>query len=133
MNFNNGAMSKRTGHTRNILIGGGRKAENITLIENVSYYSRGDSSILGYGRGIGKLSMTGNYFASSQGMAAEIKADSPALSGNTFVGRVAGLGTVDHTDNTFHDSQRPSGVVARGEGDSGVAICDDSTIRRRLI
>lgn len=109
--FNNGAMSERTGHTRNILIGGGRRAEDITLIDNVTYYSEGGSNIVGYGQGAGKLTMTDNYLASPQGTAVEITAEAPKLSGNTFVGRVGGVEPADHADNTYHGSQHPGGVA----------------------
>ena len=88
-----------------ILIGGGRRAEEITLIDNVTYYSQDGSNIVGYGQGVGKLTMTGNYLASPQETAVEIKAEAPKLSGNTFVE------PANHTENTYHGLQRPGGVV----------------------
>lgn len=109
--FNNGAMSKRSGFARNYLVGGGRLAENITVAENYSYFPRGGTNVLGYGRGCDRLTVTGNYFATPDGNAVEIKAKSLSLRGNTFFGHVPGVDAGDHPDNTFLGRRRPGGAA----------------------
>ena len=59
--FNNGALSKRTGYAPNILVGGGRVAENITVTNNCIYddchgpLMRGGGAVIGYEAGAGTL------------------------------------------------------------------------------
>jgi hypothetical protein len=109
--FNNGALSKRSGYSRNLLIGGGRRAEGITILDNLFYYSKGGSNVVGYGRGADRVTVTGNHFLSAEGVALQLQAESLTLSRNTFLGNLEGIRSEDYSDNQFFGSQRPGGVT----------------------
>ncbi len=109
--FNNGALSKRSGYSRNILIGGGRRAENVAVVDNLFYYTQKGGNILGYGQGTGQLTVRGNQFFSMDGSAVRLQAERLSLSGNTFLGSVEGIRSKDHPENEFLGNQRPTGVT----------------------
>lgn len=112
ISFNNGALSPTTGYARNILIGGGRVAANVTLTNNYTYYNSNTCcgvNDIGYEAGVVNFRATGNHFISGADSALKI-VKFPAAStvvGNTFYGNIFGFGPPNFPSNTYHLS-RPS-------------------------
>jgi hypothetical protein len=86
--FSNGALLG--GAERNILVGGGRVAQDLTVIDNATYYppaSDKGSNNLGYLAGCAGATVTGNAFVGPNALTLVNCLPSP-LTGNTFVGGV---------------------------------------------
>jgi hypothetical protein len=108
--FNNGVLSRTSGFSTNILVGGGRIAENTTLIANHTYFTpaagRGSNN-LGYSAGCRGLEASDNYFAGGTALTL-IRCEDVAMTGNTFYGRISGFTQSQFPDNTYY-SERPKG------------------------
>jgi len=116
ISFNNGALSRTSGFSTNILVGGGRVAENAFLLSNYTYFTppvnRGSNNF-GYSAGCTGLTATDNYFAGGQALGL-VRCDDAQMTGNTFIGRIAGFSAAQYPDNTYYSST-PGGtyVVVR--------------------
>jgi hypothetical protein len=112
--FNNGAASKVSGFTRNILIGGGKPAENPKVINNYSYYppekKAGDACNFNYNKGATNLLVKDNYFVSGA-KAFDTKGEGLVASGNTFVGPALNIDPAKYPDNKFMGDKLPTGVL----------------------
>lgn len=88
ISFSNGALLG--GAERNILIGGGRIAQDLTVIDNATYYppaSGKGSNNLGYVAGCASATVTGNSFIGPNALTLVNCVPSP-MTGNTFVGSI---------------------------------------------
>jgi len=108
--FNNGALSPTTGYARNLLIGGGRLASNVTLLNNYTYYNSDTCcgvNDLGYEAGAANTQVTGNYFISGADSALKVVKlqTSVSMSGNTFFGNIFGFAPPNFPSNTYHFSR----------------------------
>lgn len=84
--FNNGLLLG--GAERNILVGGGRVARDLTVTDNLTYYppaSAHGSNNIGYLAGCADATVTGNAFVGPNALTL-VNCLPSALSGNTFVG-----------------------------------------------
>ena len=79
--FDSGAPSV-FGLERNVLIGGGAVAQNITFLNNYTY---GSVTKLGYGAPVVGLTMTDNYLATDSNTL-ELNATNVMMNGNTYIG-----------------------------------------------
>lgn len=131
VSFNNGASSRDGVRYDNILIGGYKPAERITLTSNLTYntFARTDAKPnvrLGYADTNNKdLIMKDNYFAGGDLLASFRRWEVATVTGNTFIGveRLLDLAmdpdaeasnyTWDH--NTYYQSQRAAAFSLSGE------------------
>ena len=87
--FNNGLAEAGRGGNRNILVGGKRPAERLTLISNYSYYpaaARGVACDLGFGRKglINDAVVKDNYFVGGKGDALRMRIYTGNFEGKTY-------------------------------------------------
>jgi hypothetical protein len=103
--FQNGAPSKWNPE-RNLLLGGGRMAENAEVISNYTYYSpaleHGENNV-GYRAGCQNAVIRDNYFVANAALRL-INCEETTLAGNTFVGKIAAALRERFPDNAFHDT-----------------------------
>jgi hypothetical protein len=105
--FGNGVHS-RTGYTRNILVGGERLAENLTVARNFTYYpiTAGGENNLGYNGGCRAATVLDNFFAGRTPLTVSRCPDA-VLRGNTLYGLIPS----DHAQllagNTVYRSRPP--------------------------
>jgi hypothetical protein len=105
--FDNGAISAH-GFTRNLLVGGGKPAQNPTVVDNYTYYPDRccGTNDIGYVGGCTNLNLSRNYFANGGDTALTLGYCSvTALSGNTFFGHTYGFNSAVAPDNTYHASR----------------------------
>jgi hypothetical protein len=110
--FNNGALSSAVA-VRNILIGGGNVAHNLTLANNYTYYSPaagGGSNELGYDAPVDGLMATGNYFISGDKALQMYGAMNAVMTSNTFWGKLDGFSASQYPANTYLLGS-PSGIT----------------------
>jgi hypothetical protein len=101
--FSNGSLSVRSGLSRNILIGGHKLAEGLTLINNSTYYplSAGGANAVGYNGGCDHVTLQDNYFAGPDAMTIT-QCTGLKITGNTFAGsRPVGFTAFDFPENVF--------------------------------
>jgi hypothetical protein len=105
--FNNGALANERFHEQNILIGGGRVAENPALIANATYQppGKGGQNNLGYSAGCRRPTVRDNYLVGGQ-LLTLVNCEEVTITGNTFVGSVDESFPSIHPDNTYQ-SRRP--------------------------
>lgn len=107
--FRNGTLS-REGFQTNIHIGGGRIAQNPTLIQNYTYFTPnqgGRSANLAYQRTTNNANVRDNYFAG--GLPLQLgNSTNPTVFNNTFYGNVESLPS-RFPNNTYYLT-RPTGV-----------------------
>jgi hypothetical protein len=116
--FNNGASSTISGYATNILVGGSKIAENITVINNYGYFaptmSGGITCDLAYGKGCRNLFVIGNVFVDDAkgGTAFRVKSSNPTIVDNIFYGAFEDLSVPASIfpNNTFYKGTRPKGV-----------------------
>jgi cysteine-rich repeat protein len=108
--FGNGSLSSG-GSDRNVLVGGGRVAENPVIVDNVTYFPFGTTgeNNFGYSAGATGLVATGNYFAGDLTLWM-ISDPTYVLTGNTFVGGVYRFALADYPDNTYLPPVSPGGT-----------------------
>jgi hypothetical protein len=107
--FNNGSASAH-GFARNLLVGGGKAAENPTVVDNYTYYPERccGTNDIGYNAGCSNLNLSRNYFVNGGDTALTLKGCSvSAISGNTFFGITSGFNAAVAPDNTYH-ATRPT-------------------------
>src|SRR5260370_33086131 len=101
-----GALYRTFGFWTNMRVGGGRVAENAFLLSNYTYFTppmnRGSNNF-GYSAGCTGLTATDNYFAGGQALGL-VRCDDAQMTGNTFIGRIAGFSSAQYPDNTHHSS-----------------------------
>lgn len=100
--FMNGAVSKRSGPTRNILVGGGQVAHNVTLIRNLAYYpldGTGENN-LGYSAGCEGAKLLSNYFIGQTALNV-VNCTSLQMRDNVFIGGVQGIEADEMRNNSF--------------------------------
>jgi hypothetical protein len=86
VSFNNGMLLGAP--ERNMLVGGGRVAQDLTVTGNYTYYPLGaprGSNNLGYDAGCGQARVTGNYLAGSNALTL-VNCSPSEMTGNTLVG-----------------------------------------------
>lgn len=108
--FSNGALLGVA--ERNILVGGGRVAQDLTVIDNATYYppaSDKGSNNLGYLAGCASATVTGNAFIGPNALTLVNCLPAP-MTGNTFVGSVEppDLSMVDPSNS--YTSGMPAGA-----------------------
>ena len=91
--FDNGLLSRTTGFTMNLLLGGGSVAQSPTVMDNDAYFDpkfqKGENNI-GYNAGCTDLTFAQNYFVAP--MALRLIACKPAtITQSTFVGAIQGF------------------------------------------
>lgn len=105
--FMNGAVSKRSGPTRNILVGGEQVAHNVTLVRNLAYYPLngiGENN-LGYLAGCQDVKLLSNYLIGPTTL--RVVSCAPIqMRDNVFIGKVEGFEPNDAPMNTY--SEQPS-------------------------
>lgn len=109
--FNNGVVSRITGPTRNILIGGGRMAENLRVVANSTYFpfdGAGDNTI-GYDSGCSDLRLRGNYFASPIALILN-NCGVLEFAKNTLHGQTSGFDPADFPDNLYISGKSAGGA-----------------------
>lgn len=108
--FNSGLLSPQ--FERNILLGGGRLAENPTLVDNYTYYSRdrrGGENNVGFAAGCSGATVRGNYLAHPQQYPLVIPDNCVgAVSRNVMIGFVSNEFMTRFPDNDYR--QTPGGV-----------------------
>lgn len=114
ISFNNGILSKVSGYARDILVGGGRTAENPIVQDNYCYFTPSKMQATGidmqFGHGSKNATVKDNYVACEGAMAFKIKSEGAAVAGNTFVGNVEGIKETDFPANTYVGMKRPTGL-----------------------
>jgi Right handed beta helix region len=100
--FGNGTASA-FGDARNVLIGGGSVAHNVTFINNSTY---GEVTKFGYGAPAKQLMLKGNYLVTGANTL-ELSASDVTIEDNTFVGKVSGFSAADYRENTFLAGRPP--------------------------
>jgi hypothetical protein len=113
--FNNGELSQKSGFATDILVGGLQIALTPRLAENVTYFPMGEgSNNIGYSAGCTDATVTGNYFVAGTALEIVKCMGNTTLTGNTFVGAVAGFMQGGFPGNTYM-AARPTGshVVVR--------------------
>jgi hypothetical protein len=114
--FNNGALNGE--HSRNILLGGGRVAQNPVITSNYMYFpprmTLGGDHNIGYypfGTGCSNLKFTDNYIASDGPALNLFKCTVSSIKGNTFIGELNGWKASDYPKNEFYSrNSLPKGV-----------------------
>ncbi len=111
--FNNGIVSA-TGITTNILLGGGKLANNSVILNNATFFTPGASgngraAILGYGVGCNNTTVRGNTFSGSP-TAMILSCTNVTMDGNTFLGAVSGFSQWTYPSNTYLTSQSNGGT-----------------------
>ena len=115
ISFHNGITSTISGFTRNILVGGGRLAEDPRVLNNYAYFNPasggGTSCDLGYGQGVSHAVVRDNYLVGG-GLAFNFRSSTTTdtVSGNTFCGPVSGADSLRFPNNTYYGTRRPTGV-----------------------
>lgn len=109
MFFDHGVPSLTGGAKDNILLGGGRVAQNASIINNYTYFSPGANgrNDVGYGSGCNNATLTGNYFAQYQAL--NLNCSNVTMTGNSFYGSIAGFTPSQFPSNTYGASH-PSGL-----------------------
>jgi len=105
--FNSGKLSAAT--ARNLLVGGGRVANNLKVADNVLYYPDGGAATsfdLGYNAGCTGATVLNNYASNNVTFVA---CQPVTMSGNTFVNDVNGISPDVYPDNAYRN-QRPTGL-----------------------
>jgi hypothetical protein len=105
--FDNGALSRVSGYTYNLLVGGLRSATSPSLDSNFTYTrpEAGGADNLGYSAGCTYATVTRNYFAGSAAFQLVNCQMGLTLSGNAFLGRVTGFSPAQFPSNTYFDSR----------------------------
>ena len=119
---NAGAPSQTTGYTTNLIVGGSSTAPaNVVVNNNFTYHEpsgpsqKNDSRgfwLGSSGGGCSNVKVTNNYFVDVPGEQA-MKLESgcnPTMTGNTFVGTLAGFGESSYPSNKYY-SQAPSAAA----------------------
>ncbi len=108
--FLNGALSERSGFSRNLLIGGQHTAAGLNLTGNSTYYplSGGGANMIGYGVGCNRLVLTDNYFAGPDALTIN-KCTDIEIKGNAFVGTSTGFPQFEYRENEYRP--KPSGTA----------------------
>jgi len=108
--FNSGMLSTWSNSfanyvERNILVGGGRKAENPVVNNNMTYYSpgfRGGDNNIGYNGGCSNVQARGNYWAHAAQYPLAIRADCVGdVRDNVMIGAVSDTTKALFPNNTF--------------------------------
>jgi hypothetical protein len=110
--FNNGVLNNE--HSRNILLGGGRVAQNPVIINNYMYFppqmTLGGDHNIGYypfGLGCSNLKFNDNYIASDGPALNLFKCSVSSLKGNTFFGELNGWTASQYPKNEFYTRTSP--------------------------
>lgn len=107
--FNNGGLSVAEGYARNLLLGGGRVAQNARILNNYTYYpatARDGSNNIGYEAGCNNLVAQGNQFVGPVAMRMN-NCTNATVSGNLFYGEITGFTQSQYPSNTY-TRQRPT-------------------------
>jgi len=113
--FNNGILpwGLPNGLARNLLIGGGRKAQNPRLINNAMYYPSGlggENMNIGYGEGVNNAIVTGNYISGGD-VRFNGRNTNVAMMDNFFYTDVPAGFQTQYPSNTYvGPTSRPTGV-----------------------
>jgi hypothetical protein len=108
--FNNGAASPKFGYSRNLLVGGGKVAEDPVIEENISYFNPvepntpagGSACELNYGKGSKDAGVTHNVFVAPGRTAMSVKSEElKTMVKNLFIGPVHGFDPNSYADNTY--------------------------------
>jgi hypothetical protein len=107
--FDNGALSKTSGYTYNLLVGGMQSAANPSLVSNFTYtpQAAGGNDDLGYNAGCTNATVTGNVFAGNSALKIVNCLTGLTMSGNTFYGTTSGFSPSSFPANTYL-SERPA-------------------------
>jgi hypothetical protein len=111
ISFNNGSPAS-SGLTRNILVGGGTVAHNITLESNYTYFpadmDAGENN-LGYDSGCRNVLLRNNFFSGGSPLRL-VKCAAVTMHGNTLYGQIPETTMREFPWNTYH-TNRPTGVT----------------------
>jgi hypothetical protein len=101
--FDNGVLSRVSGYTYNLLVGGLRLAKRPSLVSNFTYSpaERGGNVGLGYKGGCSDAVVKGNVFAGRNALQVVSCLDGLAMAGNTFHGATAGFAPSSFPDNAY--------------------------------
>jgi hypothetical protein len=107
--FGNGALSKTSGYTYNLLVGGMVVAASPSLVSNFTYTppAAGGNVDLGYNAGCTNAAVSNNYFTGANSLAVVACATGLSISGNTFYGGTSGFTPSTFPSNTYL-SARPT-------------------------
>jgi hypothetical protein len=105
--FDNGVLSRTSGYTYNLLIGGMQVANNPSMTSNFTYSPQTGDNDLGYNAGCTNATVTGNYFAGYSAIKIVNCLTGLSMSGNTFYGLISGSIASSFPSNTYL-STRPS-------------------------
>jgi hypothetical protein len=100
--FENGSLAT-TGASDNLLVGGGVRTNDATIVANMLYYdSQGDvpdsAFNFGYDAGCQNGTVTGNYIANNTYF---VNCQPVSMTGNTFYGEIVGLSPTQYPDNSY--------------------------------
>ncbi len=116
VSFNNGILPRGlpNGFARNLLIGGGRKAQNPRLINNAMYYPPaaldGENMNIGFDAGVNNAIVTGNYIGGGD-VRFNARNTNVAMTDNFFYTDVpAGFQTQFPSNTYVAPTSRPTGV-----------------------
>ena len=107
--FDNGVLSRVSGNTYNLLVGGMQLANNPSLISNFTYTQQtaGGNDNLGYNAGCTNATVTGNYFAANSALKLVNCLTGLSMTGNTLYGTTSGFTPSSFPSNTYL-STRPT-------------------------
>ena len=116
--FNNGGLSRTTGYSRNLLLGGGSVAEDPVIVDNYTYFAPAlKPGIEGIGlyAGARNAIIKGNYFihgvtsAYTGGRALQLGLVSDLeMINNVFQGSVFGFVPAQYPQNEYHTARSPA-------------------------
>ncbi len=111
--FENGALSRVSGYTYNLLIGGLKPAANPSMVSNFTYTppAAGGNNNLGYSAGCTNAIVTGNYFVGDSALKLVACDSGLAMSSNTFYGGLSGFAIGDYPNNTVLSARPGSAQV----------------------
>jgi hypothetical protein len=115
--FMNGAISERSGPTRNILVGGEQVAHNLTLIRNLTYYplnGTGENN-LGYSAGCENVKLLSNYLIGPTAMNI-VNCMPIQVRDNVFIGKIEGLDPNGAPNNSYLREPSTAEVVVLPNG-----------------
>jgi hypothetical protein len=100
--FSNGSLAMEVFYERNILVGGDRRAERPTLLNNATYHPprKGGANHVGYNAGCISPTLEGNYFVGGQALVFTNCSDIN-MTGNTLLGAFEDRLPSKFPDNTY--------------------------------
>jgi hypothetical protein len=109
--FGNGVLSRVSGDTYNLLIGGLQVAASPSMVSNYTYTppSTSGKNGLGYSAGCTNGTVTGNYLDGNPVLDLVNCSSGLTMTGNTFYGTLSGFTQGQYPGNTYYSS-RPTGT-----------------------